>query len=99
MTMSYNSDKREMYAGADCAETLCAGRETALDRLSEFGSAADRIGDMLQRFMDRFQGNPSQEGCDPNVREVPNGHFAQLDRLEKLLARAENLAADLRNIG
>lgn len=73
-------------------------KETALERLGSYAATAERVGNMIDGFISRCRG---ADGPNPtgNLTEVPTGHFAQLDRLEKLLCRAEALASELGSIG
>jgi hypothetical protein len=90
------------YAALGAQAQKCAGnairKETALDRLSDHANTAGRIGDIIESFLGRCKG--SEGDCaNGSLTTVPTGHFAQLERLERLLARAEELARELGNIG
>jgi hypothetical protein len=90
----------DYYASAATqTQTLQAARaETMLSRISDHAAAANRIGDMIESFLNRCKG--SEGDCaNGSLAAVPTGHFAQLERLEKLLARAEELARELSSVG
>ena len=74
-------------------------KETALDQLRDNAAAAESIGDMIEGFLCRCKGSGADVPEEGTLREVPSGHFAQMERLAKLLARAEDLARELGNVG
>jgi hypothetical protein len=86
-----------MYAEQqDCASNLTR-KETALSRISDHATTADRIGDLIEGFINRCKGSEGDSASA--LAPVESGHYAQLNRLERNLARAEELARELGNIG
>lgn len=81
-------------------DIACSAKSTPLDRINDHANAASRIGDLIAQFLDRFHNGAQESRRDGNALEaVPTGHAAQLDRLEKSLGRAEELARQLSSIG
>jgi hypothetical protein len=76
----------------------CTNRlSTPLDTVADLAHQADRIGDIIQRFIDRCRG---AEGAIPeDCEETPCGHLPKLDLLAKNLSRVEELAHTLNTIG
>jgi hypothetical protein len=73
--------------------------ETALSRISAHAGTAQRVADLIQGFIDRCRGGSCGADASAKVAPVPTSHFAQLERLEKNLAHAEELARELGSIG
>jgi hypothetical protein len=86
---------RDHIAAAQPAQTI--RKETALEQLSGFANRAEHIGDLIEGFLARCKG--SEDDPASALRDVLSGHFAQLERLDKLLQRAEGLAGELGNVG
>lgn len=80
------------------AEGTADAKATPLDGLDSHACTAGRIGDLIESFIARFRGE-GRAGENAALTPVPSGHAGQLHRLESNLARAEELARELRSIG
>ena len=73
----------------------------ALDCINDMARTAERTANSLQRFLDRFHGNPPPaRPLNEEVKlAVPPGHSNQLDRLQKAIERLSELANSVDEIG
>jgi ATP-dependent protease HslVU (ClpYQ) peptidase subunit len=86
---------RDHIAAAQPAQTI--RKETALEQLSSFANRADHIGDLIEGFLARCKG--SEDDQLQRYGMCRAAILAQLERLDKLLQRAEELAGELGNVG
>ena len=88
---------------AACQPGKSVRKDTPLDRLADHANTAGRIADLVENFLDRFRKPDVREGCGSDGATAPNvvrvSHADQIARLEKNLARAEELARELQSIG
>jgi hypothetical protein len=71
--------------------------ELPFDQISRLATQADRIGDIVLRFLDRCHGaEGSASDCEA---EPPSGHIANINRLASNLDRLEKLANYLGALG
>lgn len=87
---------RQLGAEPECTEEP----SRALDRIRDMAERAERTANSVQRFVDRFHGNPSPVRSLEEAKQLPPpGYAAQLDRLGKTLERLNDLANSLCEIG
>lgn len=68
--------------------------------LPSVAERAEIAADRIQRFIDRFHGDPEQAtAAVGQLAHVPCGHLGQLQRLELAVSQFERLASGLDLIG